>query len=256
MHYIDPATVPHWKEWQEYWIPSSLDTLCPHCNKPVALEVTPSAVDHQLQSLGILGRCPRCSNISKIWLAGIRNRDTNPGCEQIWMLPKPTIREIAIQADVLPFPVFDAYREAVGCFNAGFWRAAVTECGRAIEGITQYKLLTDEERQKIGLWSEKHSRSEEWESVVGSALFKPILLLSKAIRLGRITGPHFNFKGETDKKVAEEVLDLTEYIIRYFYILPLQVMNLESTMNELGDTDSKQEAERTTRPMKAFWLKL
>lgn len=149
------------------------------------------------------------------------------------MLPKPSIHEISIPSDKLPSEIFDAYEEAVKCFNAGFWRATVTECGRALEGVTQDKFSTKEERQQLKLLSEK--KKPEDNEGVKSILFAPILELSSAIRLGRLTGAHFNIKGKADREVAEQVLNLTEYLIRYFYVLSSDATELETKINALGD---------------------
>lgn len=60
-------------------------------------------------------------------------------------------------------------------------------------------------------------------------------ILSSAIRLGRLTGAHFNIKGKADREVAEQVLNLTEYLIRYFYVLSSDATELETKINALGD---------------------
>jgi hypothetical protein len=132
----------------------------------------------------------------------------------------------------LPFEIFDAYEEAVGCFNDSRWRATVTEGGRALEGITQDKFTTQEQRKQLKDLSGKKLVPDE---DVQRILFNPILELSSAIRLGRLTGAHFNLKGKADREVAEKVLDLTEYLIRYFYILSIAATELEVKINTLGD---------------------
>ncbi len=67
-------------------------------------------------------------------------------------------------------------------------------------------------------------------------MFEPIIKLSSSIRLGRLTGAHFNIKGKANEEVAEQVLSLTEYLIKYFYILPGNALKLEEKINALGDT--------------------
>ncbi len=235
MQPIAPKTVPGWKLEGTNWVPSSIDIICPFCNRPSNL-VTHSYIFHpQSLTMVMMGRCVRCSRESKLWAIGVKSQKSNDGstCDEVWMLPKPSIREISIPSDKLPSEIFDAYEEAVNCYNASFWRATVTECGRALEGVTLDKFSTKEDRQQLKSLSE--NKKPEDNEGVKSILFAPILELSSAIRLGRLTGAHFNIKGKADREVAEQVLDLTEYLIRYFYILSSNASELEAKIKALGD---------------------
>jgi hypothetical protein len=238
MYYINPKTVGSWKLWQDYWVPSSLDTTCPSCCRAVSLEVNPQSVDSGLESIGILGRCPRCNFTSKVWIVGIRPKYSSQGCEEIWTLPEPTTREVAISADVLPFVIFDAYKEAIECFNAGFWRATVTECSRALESIAQDLFLSSEEHHKLKHLSEATLKPKE---AAITALFQPLLQLSRVIHLRRTTGLHLNLKCEADREIAQEILEVTEYLLKYFYELSLKADSLESKIKKLRDAGVTEE---------------
>lgn len=233
MQAIDPKRVAAWHLEGELWVPKSVDTVCPFCNHPSNL-VTDSYSHHRANNtMGMLGRCVRCSQQSNLWAVGLKTRQQAPNwCKQIWMLPKPSAREIVVSAESLPTGIFNAYKEAVGCFNAGFWRATVTECNRALEGITQDK-FEKEERKNLQL-------SPENRDLPQFKLFEPILKLAKVVRLLRQYSAHYHATKEPDREAAEEVLDLTEYLIKYFYVLPLKTDTLEAKINELDSLEQQE----------------
>lgn len=186
------------------------------------------------------GQCVRCEKESKVWIIGVRQRSQEQGCEVVWVFPQPPIaRQLKVKSDGIPPGIFNAYKEAVNCFNAGFWRATVTECGRALEGITRDKFPKSSKRKSL------NTALQGLETDLGvtgyDALFKPILQLGNAVRLGRNTSAHFDVEKDPDRVIAEEILDLAEYLLKYFYVLPLKAIDLEARIKALGSTGSDEE---------------
>lgn len=235
MHYINPGTVRRWINWSDFFVPSAVNTVCPHCKKASSLTIEPLAEPDQHKAIISNGYCVLCNERSKIWIIGASRKGSREGCKEIWMLPKPPgTREISIsEGGNLPGGIFNAYKEAVGCFNSGFWRPTVTECNRALEGITQDK-FEKEERKNLQI-------TPELKQLKQYKLFEPILELASAIRLVRYYSAHFHPTKEPDREAATEVLDLTEYLIRYFYVLPFKITELENKFNEIGGPELTKE---------------
>ena len=215
-------------------VPEEIDAICGFCNFHVALTCDSYTPDGQTRTVCMQGVCRRCREASMILMTGYKDwsqyqRGERP--DEFWILPKPSLRQIKIRKESLPEDIFDAYEEAINCFNGSHWRATVTECGRALEGVTLDKFPSLEDRKTL----KKISSNKTAGDTVKETLFLPILDLTSAIRLGRMTGAHFNIKGKADKEVADRVLDMTEYMIKYFYELPEDAQALEETIGNLGD---------------------
>lgn len=247
MHFIDPKTVPGWNgEKTGYWIPNCVDSVCgnPECCRTISFVPEPTGWDFEkAKTIITVATCSGCQQQSEFILIDIKKGDQPEGCGAIWQNPAPTeLRETLTDKESVPYDIFDAYEEAIGCFNDRRWRAVVTECGRALEGITHNKFSTEEQRKQLGEISNLKAASldqalskkePDLAGIVAFTLFEPLLDLTKAIRLGRLTGAHFNLKRKADLEIAEEVLSLTEYLIEYFYGLPSRATKLKEKVNEL-----------------------
>jgi hypothetical protein len=255
MHYIDPSKTRNWQLEQstKYYVPKSVPSKCPFCNQQSSFETNNYTFSPHLLSIAATGECTLCGEKTKLWVVGVKNEEqvkatnnismTNKQSEEIWMLPKPVIeKEISLDRNKIPERIFKGYEEAINCFNSGYWRATVTECGRTLEGITQNKFDNEKEIGKLTKTIDDFDKTDTINITekTKNTLFSPILKLSKAIRLGRNKGAHFDI-AEPNKEVAEKVLELTEYAIRYFYVLPIDALELETKINELGDIETTED---------------
>jgi len=231
MHFIDPKTVRQeaWVNWGEYWHPKSVSSTCPHCGGFGIFALKPINKDAVTMSVDFHSDCPSCYRLVSFFAIGCARVDKNeaPKCESLWMHPKPPEkRKILIDEKLLKFEIFDAYQEAVECFNDQRWRATVTECRRALEGISE-NLFSEKERKLLKPIGEgKH------ETIIPNTLYSPILELTKAIRLGGLSGAHFNLQRPADEEIASKVLDMTEYLLKYFYELPSSVKQLKEIIEK------------------------
>lgn len=253
MHFIDPRTVLK-RDWVMHggtkrWIPVRISSICgwSDCARKIQLfSVKPQYVDQR--SACLESECGDCRKSSKFYAIGLSNHQTLPWCESVWQHPIPEFKALSISSGSLLFEIFDAYEEAVGCFNDGRWRAVVTECGRALEGITQDKFVTKEQREALAAIAQSgeldvSSNASEFRQQVAGILFGPLLDLTKVIRLGRLTGAHFNLKRKADQEIAREVLDLTEYVIQYFYTLQPRAEALRVKIDEMEISNASSEPE-------------
>ncbi|MDX2231512.1 MAG: hypothetical protein NW220_17885 [Leptolyngbyaceae cyanobacterium bins.349] len=136
---MDSTEVRRWIVWNNYWLPACVDTVCPYCNHVTTLAAEEPVLSASTESIIMVGRCVRCGQNPKIWVTQLRMNNQAEGGSVLVFPSPPARREIAISEDVLPARIFNAYKEAVNCFNGGHWRATVTECGRALEAVTKDK---------------------------------------------------------------------------------------------------------------------
>ncbi|WP_162879997.1 DUF4145 domain-containing protein [Lutibacter oceani] len=120
-----------------------------------------------------------------------------------------------------------AYESALNVYNVGEWTATSVLCRRLLEGITQ-DLLPDE-KKKYNL----NKRLTELPKHLD--LQKPILTLADALRKGGNLGAHFDLDKTPDKKITSQMLDLLDYLIEYIYILPNQIDNLHTEIEDLAN---------------------
>ena len=64
--------------------------------------------------------------------------------------------------------------------------------------------------------------------------------MADAVRKGGNIGAHFDLAKEPDRESAEALLDLTEYLLRYMYTLPVRIEELNQRITELGAKDEDQ----------------
>ena len=236
MHYIDPKTVYSWRATQKgkFRVPDSCNSKCPKCSQITALKIDTEEYSAQTLTFNCRGHSTCCNTPVFIWVVEPNVEGT---CKEIWTLPMPKGNwELSIAEDKLPFKLYDAYKEAVEVYNLGRWRAVVTECGRALEGITHDQFPEETERQIL-----KQLGEGEFPDKLPSRLFEPIIELTKAIRLGRRTGAHFDLTCPADEEIAREVLELTEYCLRYFYVLEDQSEKLANKIHEMTEEEKQEQ---------------
>ena len=238
MHFIDPKTVDQWlKSSSAYWTPTSVSSICPFCDALTTFSLVAGATDQSNQAMDLHGICPKCKKGVSFFAIGCErcDRDENPDlkCASLWMHPIPQKkREVNSSFEILPSRVFSAYKASIQCFNSSIWTSTVTECGRILEGIAI---------DKIPNWNSNKTLDRSLKDLKENLsdtgyleLFDPILELANALRLGRNKSAHFDFEKEPDREVATEILDLTERLMDYFYVIPTKSQDLNTKIQALG----------------------
>lgn len=231
MYFIDPDTIKpeRWVDSKGYFLPKAIAAICPHCHIPTGFPLESTTFTQVTEvAANIKSLCPLCGKPVDFFAIGciqVTNTSTpNKRCKSIWMLPKPLEkRKILIDENLVNADIFGAYEESINLFNARFWRGSVTECGRALEGISQ-DLFDSKELETIY----KLGKDQNIDSNIPKALFLPIINLTLAIRAGRTSGAHLNYTKTADMEIASKMLDLTEYALRYFYEMPLALKTIKS----------------------------
>ena len=242
MQYIDPSNkLLNWVHQNGYYVPTSVPTTCAFCGQPTAINLRLNQIDvsSNIPNLNLNGECVRCGEKFKAWIIEPKKFGQAPlpedsKCKEIWVLPKASnIREFIISSEDDKFPprLFNIYKEAVNCFNAGFWRASVNECGQTLEGILKDKFPNEEEKETLNKVLQNVEKDLETNKDFG--LFIPIIKVGYALRLGRNKSAYIDPAIDPDKETAEKLLDLIEYLIEYFYIVSDKAKNLEEKMKNL-----------------------
>jgi hypothetical protein len=253
MQEIPKNRICNWAQNGQWYYPSSIDAQCGHCQNWVNLVKHGDPTFQQnLRSWIVPLRCVRCNNISKMFVDEVKQNEHD--CKGIWVLPCPEQRKPKLEEDLVDPDIYDAYMTAIDCFNKGIWRSVVTESGRILEGITKAAFPKKKQRQMLGQITKNQNNGitkgetetvEEFErrkleEETKLLLFKPLLQLGSAVRLGRLTGAHFKIKGITTQEVAEQVLDLVEYELIYFCKLIPDVEKLKAQVEEMSDEDEDE----------------
>ena len=237
MHFIEPKTVDQWlKSGSAYWTPTSVSSICPYCDALTTFALVAGAVDQSNQAMDLHGACPKCKKGVSFFAIGCArcDRDENPDikCASLWMHPIPhKKREINSAFDILPARAFSDYKASIQCFNSGIWTATVTQCGRILEAVAIDK-IPDWNSDK-NLYQSLEDLKKKLTDTGYVDLFNPILELANALRLGRNKSAHFAVK-DPDREVATEILNLTERLIDYFYVIPTKSQKLNAKIQALG----------------------
>lgn len=234
---IDPSSIPSWKSEGGLWVPSCVDTICPFCHKPTTLDTELYCYESHTNTMGMFGRCTRCQGKAKIWAIEVQKQTGPKTCQEIWMLPKPSVREPITLTAGTPHRISKAYQEAVVAFNNGLYPLAVTSCGKVIEGIAKNTFPGGEGKKQIGQLFRSLEDSLE-DNADYKDLLQPFLDVGRTFRLGRNIGAHFDLEKDADRDVAQDLLELTEFFLRYIYVISYEAAETNNKIEALGPDDS------------------
>lgn len=225
------------KIYSSYYIPESLDCICGFCVTLANLQTSSPTIDSKTSTVLMQGRCTRCQKESTIYLINVK-RNKNEMPDECWVHPKPEIREYKFtEADIRPPKIFRAYKEAVDLFNEGKHSASMGACGRTVEGIAKEEFpIKSTNKDTIGSLFKKLESEFNQLPIELHGLLKPLLLLGNELRIGRNTGAHFNTEKEPDRELAGKIIDLTEFLMQYVYILGDEASKVEEMIKNLDNT--------------------
>jgi hypothetical protein len=146
----------------------------------------------------------------------------------------------------LPSRIFNAYKHSIEAFNSGMWPLAVTSCGRVLEGIGKTTFPNGSQQKQLGQLF-NNLKSELKKTPDYKDLLQPLVDLGEAFRLGRNTGAHFDLEKEPDREVASQLIDLTEFLIKYIYLISKEVADVEQKISSLEPGDLNNEDSETNQ---------
>jgi hypothetical protein len=123
----------------------------------------------------------------------------------------------------VPTPLQRSYESAVLALAAENYVATAVCSRRTLEGIFKYALPSDKQNLPLAKAIEAVNESTD--------LSAPLRLLAHAIRQGGNLGAHFDAEREPTAELAQQMVDLLEYLIEFLYSLPRQITDLEEQLS-------------------------
>jgi hypothetical protein len=243
MHRININKVRGWDKTSNYWLPSSIDAKCGYCQEWSNLVCEyPSFHPHSL-GFTLHGRCVRCNQNSRVFVDGAR--ENKQEFNELWVLPKPENRDAKINTEKIDNArISKAYREAVKAFNDNSPSLSISACGRIVEGIGKTKFPNSKGVKDI-MPLLNNLRKELKEAPAFKEILMPLLDLGEALRLGRNPASHFDLETDPNLDLAGKVLDLTEFLLQYVYVISGESINVDGLIKACGpgDDDSENNSE-------------
>lgn len=222
MHEIDKSAVKRWSNvGGNMCCPAALGVYCPRCGDRGIFTVESPQIYMRNVVAGAV--CPACN--ARVMIVVIEpTSGSEQSCAFLGMYPAPhRQRQPIVGADLLPDELKAEYLELLETFNHRLWRAVVTQCRVALEGVVA-------NIDPSGT-AQLHQRLKDLASKVDLA--EPIHKLADLLRKGGNTGAHFDPTNRPDEGVATAMLELLEYLVEYIYALPEMVKQLEEKLAKM-----------------------
>ena len=241
---IPTKSIKQW-EWNSTGCnsPLSIDTRCAYCDQTANHVRTHSGkYDDETETVEIRTRCVRCDEPMLFWIVKPPTSSNTYSCEAVYSFPDaPEPRYEKFDEDVIPQRIFRAYQDAIRAFDAGIWDATATMCGKALEGITKTQLPKEQRQGSLGAQLQKLPDHVN--------LAKPFLDLADVIRGGRNIGAHFDVERETDREMAEALLQLVEHVLEYIYVFEARAKEVNDRLTALNEAEVKAEPAEEHEPL-------
>lgn len=222
MRSLPLSAVAKWKQTDGgRWIPTSIDTSCPHCGRMVNLPLRAVTEDGARHTVAASATCPGCRGVSHFWIINPHRKDR--ACDALCVHPDPHVRQPVVDsATTGNEPLSRTYEAAVAAYNAGLWEACATSCRKTLEGIVHH--LNPTGKQGGALFDQLEVLFHEKD------LSGPLVRIAKVLRKGGNVAAHFNLEIQTDRATAENLVDLVDYFLEYLFVLPERASLLEQRL--------------------------
>jgi len=125
--------------------------------------------------------------------------------------------------DRVPDRLAVALKSAIDSYNTQNYHAAMNGGRRALEGLFKLRLPEGERDRKLHEMIRDASQSP--------SLIEPLTRLANSIKNGGNLGSHFDEDREPTEQMARRTIELLEYLVTYFYILPGKIGELERSID-------------------------
>jgi|GEM_PF-3159167 len=240
--------------WKQYvssrWAIDTFNAECPNCDQLKGIKTNSDPVyDQSCKTISQSAKCTFCGQHFKIFVIDpfpLVDEDLNkdPTCESVWAYPTGNIPRKLIfdENSINDIRIFRSYKSAINAFNNKEWDVVLTMCGKTLEGICKKHFPKAENKDTLGNLFGKLNKSLKTD-VQYLPLLEPMQNLGDALKLGRDIGAHFNLKKDPNKLVASKVLDSTEFLIKYFYMLSGDSKELYQQILELEPEDIEKSSD-------------
>ena len=140
MFTIPFEAVPEWFNFQNFWLPQSVDFVCPHCGRKVNFALANWAHDNMRGAASVATNCSGCRKQVRFWaIDPSKFGDTGTKeCGELCMHPTPTVQRRQMHGlEKVPAEIARAYASALNVLNAGEWNGTAVLVGRALEGLAK-----------------------------------------------------------------------------------------------------------------------
>jgi hypothetical protein len=225
MYTIPFETVTNWINSNNYWLPQSIDFLCPHCGRRVNFALNNWHYNNNINTASVNSNCSGCrKQVLFFALSPVRfGETTGQMCEELCIHPSPKLDRQPMQGlDKVPPNVSRAYVSAINVFNAREWDGTSTLVGRALEGLLKTLLPEDKRDLPLGKMLSELPNSID--------LTRTLTTLIDGLRKGRNLGAHFDLEKSADEEIARMMIDFLEYFLEYLFIIPGEVQELHKRL--------------------------
>lgn len=193
---------------------AAVTELCPHCGERGTF-TTENNLSHPTHNVVIgTGKCPSCSKSTFFWSINVTGR------VEFFMHPSPSLHKKILDGSGVPDPIARSYNSSVDALNSRNFVATAVLCRRTLEGL--FKLLAGSGGKNLTLAQAITKVSENQD------LSLPLKHLADAVRHGGNLAAHFDEDREPTPEMAEEMVELVEYIIDFIHILPNKIEKLNN----------------------------
>lgn len=231
MYELDLSTVKQWDKAGQFWRPRTLNTWCPHCGEKGTFTITNSAILNSNQcprAFVLESHCATCEKPIVVFVAnpGPADDKSRMGCDSLAIWPEPQSRREPIRDDsLLPARLKQQYHEAIGAYNAHFWSLGSGGCRMTLEAAL--KTLTGiDARDNMGLRKRLKDMAGEGE------LARPLKKLGDLVIDVANATIHFDNDVEPTQELVGVMLDLSEYLLEYAFMLPKLVDKAEAELEK------------------------
>ena len=227
MHYLSLKCIPSWTHVAGRWCPSSIDSVCPHCDKITNFPLGNHSFDASRETISASANCPACRGDVHFWIHKPSDASlTHRSCSGLYIFPHPrAIRQSVLAEGLIEVPALErAYISAIRAYNAGLWDACAMSCRKTLEGIVHTRLPDS----KDTLFAQLKTLFSSPE------LMAPLIHLADTLRKGGNLGAHFDLEKTPDREIATLMLDLLDFIMGYLYQLQNKSSELETRLKNLN----------------------
>lgn len=200
--------------------PQTLELVCPHCQKEAGF-MPKSWHEHGRQVAVAEAPCSRCED-SVLFLQLLEENNGIHKTADLYLHPPSSARGAVRGVEhlaALSGPLGRTYESALKLYNQTEWGASALMVRHLLEGLST-RLLGDDKRDL--------PLPRQLDALAGIDLARPLQDVASLLSPDGSFGREFHDEAGIDQATAEQLLELTEYLIAYLVVLPGAMAELKS----------------------------
>ncbi|HBS27279.1 MAG TPA: hypothetical protein DD827_09190 [Gammaproteobacteria bacterium] len=155
----------------------------------------------------------------------------------LWIYPPLTVQQglVDIQmVEELDDKLISAYQSTINVFNSGEWNATAILIRRFLDGINKATLGADYVDEDL---------DKQLQAVIKNKdLSRPITKMAETVSNG-MAKKCFNLEVESTKESSSLMIEFTELLVEYLYIIPMRAEALHQRANELKNSNCQESSD-------------